>query len=126
MRPPFEQVISAYLYHMSEPADELWWLTAPGLVAPPPQVVPALRAAYGAAERPSCNLASAEPPSWMDVLKCLNTTEGLRAEGWHALSRFGGEVAGMTLTAEKLARAAAHQQTQQRRWSLDSVSLGGA
>ena len=128
VRPPLDLVTSAYLYHASEPDGEMWWLAKPNLIQPPAQLLPSLYAADrdpgGRARREaqlqangwrvpsSCDPAAGAGLSWVDMLHCLNTTDGLRAEGWHALSPSGGEVATMAATAAQLRGAAAPSRVQ--------------
>jgi hypothetical protein len=77
VRDPVEMVVSAYLYHLQLPKEEMWWLNAPGLFQLRPRVARAL--AQG-----SC-LGSDAGWSWLEVLQCLSAAEGVVAEGWRMI-----------------------------------------
>jgi len=64
VRDPVEMVVSAYLYHLQRPEDEMWWLSAAGLFKPSDQVATALR-------RAGCSQVSAKGWSWLEILDCL-------------------------------------------------------
>ena len=78
IRDPVEMIVSAYLYHLKKPSDEMWWLTAPGLFEPTKSV-------FAALIRARCKPSSAKW-SWLEILECLPQKEGIVAEGWKMIS----------------------------------------
>ena len=67
VRDPFELVVSAYLYHLSAPPEERWWLDEPALFAPPP-------------------CARGSRASWLEALRACDAAGGLAAEGARAIA----------------------------------------
>ena len=68
VRDPFELVVSAYLYHLSAPPEERWWLDEPALFAPPP-------------------CARGSRASWLEALRACDAAGGLAAEGARAIAK---------------------------------------
>jgi hypothetical protein len=82
VRDPVEMVVSAYLYHLQEPEEEMWWLTSPGLV----DLSPRVRSALSASNCPHSNDLGWKW-TWLEVLRCLPLSEGIVAEGWKMIEQ---------------------------------------
>jgi hypothetical protein len=75
-------IVSAYLYHLQEPKEEMWWLNSPGLFPLSESVSAALAASTCA--------HSSDPRwswSWLEVLKCVPESVGIVAEGWKMIKQ---------------------------------------
>jgi hypothetical protein len=75
VRDPVEMIVSAFLYHLQKPEDEMWWLTAPGLFEPSERVIASLAKA-------GCQPNPRHPWTWLEILECLPPGDGIIAEGW--------------------------------------------
>ena len=86
VRRPLDIVVSAYLYHLSLPAPEEWWLTMPGRVgtlgpAAKQAVARGLQRRTAQVVDGNCSLGRMGGMSWIDVLRCVDVQSGLIAEG---------------------------------------------
>ena len=92
IRDPVEMVVSAYLYHLQKPENEMWWLDYPGLFRPSDQV-------FAALYRAACPHGDGKPWSWLEILECLPPADGIVAEGWKMID---GDIEPMATICEQV------------------------